>query len=139
MVEDNPADAQVLEMALRRSGVPIEILLLCDGEKAVEYLSAGGRRHCDVVLLDLNLPKVNGFEVLSRIKAREDLRYLPVVVMSGSTDAGDVERCYREGASSYICKHSRLQEILDTAAQFAAYWSSCVELPSHLPSSPRAA
>jgi len=130
LIEDNPADAQVLEMALRRAGVPVDLHLLSDGEEAVEYLTGSGRPSCDLVLLDLNLPKLSGFEVLSQIKSHEHLKDLPVVVMSGSANAEDVERCYRGGASSYICKRSRLQEILDSTAKFAAYWANCVELPS---------
>jgi len=130
IIEDNPADAQILQMALERAGVPLEIIHLDDGAKAMEYLSAGKSSHCDLVLLDLNLPRLSGFEILERIRASEELAGLPVVVTSGSADAADVDRCYRAGANSYICKPAHLVDILTAAARIVAYWSQCVTLPS---------
>src|SRR5262249_53093607 len=99
MVEDDPAEAQMLQMALRQGSPPPEIVLLEDGMQVLEYL-AGDRDHshlCDLVLLDLNLPRLSGFEVLERIRADEHLRSLPVVLMSGSVDPAEVERGYRLG------------------------------------------
>ncbi|HEY1755442.1 MAG TPA: response regulator [Bryobacteraceae bacterium] len=133
IVEDNPADAQMLQMALERAGRPLQIVLREDGVKAVEYLTDGNPCKCDLVLLDLNLPRLSGFEVLERIRSNEELQSLPVVVMSGSADAGDVNRCYRAGANSYICKRTHLVDILTVAAQIVTYWSQCVKLPSGSP------
>jgi CheY-like chemotaxis protein len=130
LVEDNPADAEMLEMALQQVGAPVTIVRLDDGVKAIEYLSqAHATRQHDLVLLDLNLPRLSGFEVLERIRAREDLRSLPVVVMSGSSDPGDIERCYRSGANSYICKPAHLEAIFFTIQNLVAYWSKVVLLP----------
>ena len=133
VVEDNPSDAQMLRQALERSGIPTEVTFLDDGAKALEYLDgpAGHARprQFDILLLDLNLPVVSGFEVLEHIRASEDLKSLPVIVMSGSSDPREVERCYRTGANSYICKPTHLQEIFSTVAQMVAYWST-VMLPS---------
>jgi CheY-like chemotaxis protein len=133
IVEDNPADAQILQMALERAGVPLDIALREDGVKAIEYLADGNPARCDLVLLDLNLPRLSGFEVLERIRSCEELQSLPVVVLSGSADAGDVDRCYRSGANSYICKPTHLVDILTVAAQIVTYWSQCVKLPSGSP------
>jgi CheY-like chemotaxis protein len=132
LVEDNPADAQMLRTALGKSGMPVEITHLEDGVQAVEYLSNQQNlaRFCDVVLLDLNLPRLTGFEVLEHIRGCEELKSLPVVVMSGSTNTDEIDRCYQAGANSYICKPIHLDEILATGAGFVAYWSSCVKLPS---------
>jgi CheY-like chemotaxis protein len=130
IVEDNPADAQILAMALERAGVALEIVVVEDGVKALEYLTAQNPDRCDLVLLDLNLPRFSGFEVLDRIRSTDDLKSLPVVVMSGSADVGDVNRCYRAGANSYVCKPTHLVDILSTAAQIVTYWSQCVKLPS---------
>ena len=131
LVEDNPADAEMLEMALEQAGAPVSIVHLDDGVKAMEYLSrVGTKQQYDLVLLDLNLPRLSGFEVLERIRAREDLKSLPVVVMSGSSDPGDVERCYRSGANSYICKPTHLEEIFFTIEHLVAYWSKVVLLPT---------
>ena len=133
LVEDNPADARMLETALRQAGTPTEVTLLTDGAKAIDYFcdDAGqGVRGCDLLLLDLNLPKVSGIEVLERIRACEDNKCLPVVVMSGSSASAEVKRCYEAGANSYICKPTHLDEIFSKVSKFVAYWAQCVELPS---------
>ncbi len=82
---------------------------------------------CDIVLLDLNLPRVGGFEVLEYIRQRKDLKSLPVIIMSGSTDVDEIDRCYQAGANSYICKPIHLDQILFTAASLLTYWSKCVK------------
>jgi len=112
--------------------MPVEITHVEDGVQAVECLAnqESLARCCDVVLLDLNLPRLTGFEVLEHIRGCEQLKSLPVVVMSGSTDTDEIDRCYQAGANSYICKPIHLDEILATAAGFVMYWSSCVKLPS---------
>jgi len=132
LVEDNPADVQMLRTALGKSGMPVEIIHVRDGVQAVEYLSnqQSLARFCDVVLLDLNLPRLTGFEVLEHIRGCDELKSLPVVVMSGSTNTDEIDRCYQAGANSYISKAIHLEEILATAAWFVAYWSRCVKLPS---------
>jgi chemotaxis family two-component system response regulator Rcp1 len=130
IVEDNPADAQIFRMALERADVPMEIVHLEDGVKAMEYLTGGNRGRCDLVLLDLNLPRLNGFEVLDSIRSSQELRSLPVVVLSGSADFEDIERCYRAGANSYVCKPEHLVDIMAVAVQIVTYWAQCVKLPS---------
>lgn len=131
LVEDNPADAQMLRTALGKTGMPVEITHVKDGVEAVEYLAHEHKpvQSCDVVLLDLNLPRLSGFEVLEHIRSCEDLKSLPVVIMSGSTNVDEIDHCYQAGANSYICKPIHLEEILSTAAWFVAYWSNCVKLP----------
>jgi CheY-like chemotaxis protein len=132
LIEDNPADAKMLQASLTRTGAAVEIIRIEDGEKAIKYLAAGRTvaSHCDIVLLDLNLPRVNGFEVLEYIRSCKELKGLPVIVMSGSTDADEIDRCYQAGANSYISKPIHLDEILFTAASLVTYWSNCVKLPS---------
>jgi CheY-like chemotaxis protein len=133
LVEDNPADAHMFRTALAQTGASIDVVSLTDGTDAVEYFSDDNvddvLRNCDLVLLDLNLPRISGFEVLEHIKASEHLKRLPVIVMSGSSDPAEIERCYHIGANSYICKPTHLEEIFDTAVQFIAYWSHCAKLP----------
>ena len=134
LIEDSPADAHMLRTALEQTGIPIDIATIADGVEAMEYFSEANAervlRECDLVLLDLNLPRISGFELLQRIKTSVDLRRIPVIVMSGSTDSSEIKRCYHAGANSYICKPNHLDEILDAATQFVAYWSNCVQLPS---------
>jgi CheY-like chemotaxis protein len=131
LVEDNPADAEMLKTALEQAATSVEVVLLEDGMKAMEYLTRNVLGPHDLVLLDLNLPRVNGFEVLERIRANDDLKSLPIVVMSGSSDPTEIERCYRAGANSYICKPTHLDEIFSTIEQLVTYWSKCVKLPSN--------
>ncbi|MGB6943677.1 MAG: response regulator [Bryobacteraceae bacterium] len=135
LVEDNPADAQMLLTAFQKTGMPLEITQVEDGVEAIEYLARNGKGSpiCDVVLLDLNLPRLSGFEVLEQIRSSDDLKRLPVVIMSGSTNMEEIDRCYQAGANSYICKPIHLDEILSTAAWFVAYWANCVKLPSKRP------
>lgn len=130
LVEDNPADARILETALARAGAPTTVVVLENGRKAVDYFTGAGPVECDVALVDLNLPLVSGFEVLEAIRASKTLRSLPVIVLSGSSSPADVDRCYQAGANSYICKPVHLDEIYAMAARFVAYWTECVKLPS---------
>src|SRR5437899_2320797 len=119
LLEDNPADSEMLAMAMDRAGAATDIIQIEDGVAAVEYferVNAGsGPREFDLVLLDLNLPRMNGFEVLERIRACENLKSVPVIVLSGSSAAPDVDRCYRAGANCYLCKPSHLDEIFAMA------------------------
>jgi CheY-like chemotaxis protein len=128
LVEDNPADAQMLRTSMVKTGLPLEIIRVEDGEKAIGYLATSPS--CDIVLLDLNLPRVGGYEVLEYIRNRKELKRLPVIIMSGSTDVDEIDRCYQAGANSYICKPIRLDEILSMAVALVTYWSTCVKLPS---------
>jgi len=130
-VEDNPPDAQMLRTALGKTGLPVEITHVKDRLEAVECLANEQKalQSCNVILLDLNLPRLSGFEVLEHIRSTEELKSLPVVIMSGSTNSDEIDRCYQAGANSYICKPIHFEEMLSTAAWFVAYWSKCVKLP----------
>ena len=105
--------------ALQQTGISCDIDVLEDGFKAMEYLCAGNGHgpRCDLVLLDLNLPGISGFEVLECIKTTNKLKMLPVIVMSGSSSYEDIDRCYSAGANSYISKPSQLEDILALAGR----------------------
>ena len=134
VVEDNPADALMFRIALEETGTPVRIIPITDGVQALAYFAEHRARQvlaeCDLVVLDLNLPRVSGFEVLQWIKGSNELRILPVVVMSGSRNTIEIDRCYLAGANSYVCKSTHVDEIFATAVKLIAYWSSCAELPS---------
>jgi CheY-like chemotaxis protein len=132
LVEDNPADARILQTAFARAGGAATTIVIENGRDAIEYFSVLGPDPlpCDIALMDLNLPQVSGFEVLEAIRASESLRGLPVVVMSGSSSQTDVDRCYRAGANSYICKPIHLDDIFAMAVRFVTYWTECVKLPA---------
>ena len=132
LVEDSLADAHIFRFALKQTGISLDIDVLEDGFKAMEYLCAGNGHgpRCDLVLLDLNLPGLSGFEVLERIKAIDQLKRVPVVVMSGSSSHEDIDRCYLAGANSYISKPTQLEDILVMAGRLVAYWFDCAKLPN---------
>jgi CheY-like chemotaxis protein len=134
VVEDNPADALMFRIALEETGTPTKIIPITDGVEALAYFAEHRApqvlAECDLVVLDLNLPRVTGFEVLEWIKSSNELRILPVVVMSGSRNTFEIDRCYRAGANSYVCKSTHVDEIFATAVKLVAYWSSCAKLPS---------
>ncbi|HXJ43959.1 MAG TPA: response regulator [Bryobacteraceae bacterium] len=133
LVDDNPADAVIFQTALRRTGAPVEIMLMTDGREAVDYLTQKNgdrvRAKHDLLLLDLNLPGLSGFEVLESIRACADIRSLPVVVMSGSNNPADIDRSYMLGANSYVLKATNLHDILETGSELVTYWSRCAQLP----------
>ena len=135
IVDDNPADAKILLMALAKRDPAIETVVLEDGAKAVDYFSnaqkAGESAPCDLVLLDLNLPRVNGFEVLAFLKGDAELKKIPVVVLSGSSSQLDIERCYASGANSYFCKPVGIDEVFSMAAQLVSYWFNSVLRPGN--------
>src|SRR5436190_7894280 len=111
LVEDNPADVKITERALRESGFPVELLVVRDGQEAVDYLLRQGQhaddaswRSPDLILLDLNLPRLNGREVLDRIRNTPALKAVPVVVLTTSKRQEDVQEMYAAGANTYIEK-----------------------------------
>ena len=111
LVEDSFDDAELTMRSLKSSNFVNEIIWLKDGEEAVNYLQGKGEyedRDTSVkpklILLDLKLPKLSGIEVLERIKKDENLRKIPVVVMTSSKENTDLERCYELGANSYVVK-----------------------------------
>jgi CheY-like chemotaxis protein len=133
IVEDNPADAKTLRVALARRDADIETIVLEDGVRAIEHFSRsitnGHVNPPDLVLLDLNLPIVSGFEVLEFLKSDPQLKKLPVVVLSGSSSQHEIERCYAAGANSYFCKPTGIQQFFDMAAELVTYWFEHARLP----------
>jgi len=134
IVEDDPADAKLLRLALADRNPSIETLILDDGAKAVDFFSKarseGEIAPCDLVLLDLNLPRVSGFEVLEFLKSTEGLKKIPVVVLSGSSSQHEIERCYGSFANSYICKPIGVDEVFKMAAHLISYWFDCAKRPA---------
>ena len=107
VVEDDPGHARLIEKNLRRSSVTCEIVKLTDGQQVLEYLSANGKAAESagvVVLLDLNMPGLSGYQVLQRLKAHERTRSIPVVVLTTTDDAGEIKRCYDLGCNAYVIK-----------------------------------
>ena len=134
LVEDNPDDEALTIMALRKCGVVNEIVVKRDGAEAVSYLtqpvSADSPRPA-LVLLDLKLPKINGLEVLQQIRAIENTKLIPVVVLTTSNEDEDIVRSYSYGANSYVRKPVDFEAFQESVRQLGLYWLSINE-GSHL-------
>jgi chemotaxis family two-component system response regulator Rcp1 len=127
LVEDNPGDAQLVRMAFAEALPDARVSVAADGEAALARLREEGPP--DLLLLDLNLPRLSGHEVLEAIKADAALRRLPVVVLSSSEAEADVTRSYELGASSHIAKPGDVDALFALVETLARYWFGTVTLP----------
>jgi two-component system response regulator len=129
LVEDNPNDITLTLHAFQKSGISNTIVVVQDGEEALDYLFATGphsgrdtRVMPEVVLLDLNLPKIDGLDVLRRMRAEESTRRVPVVVLTSSNEERDLINSYNLGANSFVRKPVSFSEFLQAASQLGLYW-----------------
>ena len=136
LVEDNPADIKITQRALRESGMPVDLKVARDGEEAVAYLLREGPhaddpawRAPDLVLLDLNLPRLTGRQVLERIRHTPELRAIPVVVLTTSRRLEDVQDMYAAGANTYIEKPQDFNRFVEVLRIIQRYWLETALLP----------
>ena len=133
VVEDSPADIYLIRTSLSLGKIPKHLSVVTDGEEALEFLTRSGKYNeaprPDLILLDLNLPKMDGREVLERIKADPDLKRIPVLVLSTSKSDRDVSSAYEHHANCYLAKSNELDEYLGVVHAIESYWLSCVALP----------
>lgn len=129
LVEDNPDDEALTLRAFAKNNIGNKVVVTRDGAEALDYLFARnayrGRDVADLpqlVLLDLNLPKVNGLDVLRQIRADEATQLLPVVILTSSREEQDLVEGYRLGANSYVRKPVNFDEFLEAARQLGLYW-----------------
>jgi two-component system, chemotaxis family, response regulator Rcp1 len=127
LVEDNPGDVRLTREALREADVSVELIDVPDGEQAIAYLRAPARP--DLVLLDLNLPKMDGLEVLEAIRSDPELRRTPVIMLSTSGSARDVLACYERGANCYVVKPIDLDEFTALVQAINRFWLGVARLP----------
>jgi CheY-like chemotaxis protein len=133
LVEDNPGDALLVRMGLQRETTrQLCVANVGDGEEALDYLYRRNKYkdapRPKLVFLDLNLPKIDGRDVLKVVKQDADLATIPVVVLSTSESTADIDSSYRYGANSYIVKPRELTETLNTISLCRAYWLGVVRL-----------
>jgi CheY-like chemotaxis protein len=128
LVEDSPADAELTLRALRKGKVANSITWVKDGAEALEFIFRNGayagrpEQNPKLILLDLKLPKVDGIEVLRRIKADERTRVIPVVMVTSSAEGRDISESYKLGVNSYLVKPVDFDQISETVAKAGLYW-----------------
>jgi len=129
MIEDNTHDAELALRALAKHNLANKVFVVKDGAEALEYIFAAGAyaerdfaKKPKVILLDLKLPKVNGIEVLRKIKADEEMKLIPVVILTSSNEERDLRACYKLGANSYITKPMNFEKFSETVATLGLYW-----------------
>jgi two-component system, chemotaxis family, response regulator Rcp1 len=134
LIEDNFTDAALTIRALERGKVRHRLTLVRDGAEALEFLRREGRfaraPRPDLILLDLNLPRVDGRELLSDIKSDDDLSSIPVVIMTGSEDYEDELRSQRLNVEGYVTKPVDMPKFLEIVKELKDYWMSDVILPN---------
>lgn len=135
VVEDNPAEILLLEEVLAEAGVALELRVVNDGDEGLAYLRREGRyagaTRPDLIMLDLNLPGLDGRQVLKEIKADPELRAIPVIILSTSQSEEDIAECYRLQANCYISKPVSLEEFIEVIRAMELFWFRTVKLPNN--------
>lgn len=126
LIEDSPDDAEITLRSLRKRNIANSVAWVKDGAAALEFIfgtaPAPGLRCPKVILLDLRLPKVDGIEVLQRLKSDQRTRQIPVVALSSSTQDQDIQRCYELGVNSYVSKPVEFEDFAEAVAKLGLYW-----------------
>lgn len=140
LVEDNPDDVFLTERALKKACIENELLVARDGVEALAYLMCQQNFTCmnaacnpQLVLLDLKLPRIDGFEVLKQIRQNERTRLLPVVVLTSSAEEKDIIKSYAFGANSYVCKPVDYNRFVDLLQHLGQFWLELNCSPFSLP------
>lgn len=133
LVEDNPGDIRLTQEALKEGNIPNDLHVVKDGVEAIDYLKQRGkyadRGKPDIILLDLNLPRKDGREVLAEIKADENLKLIPVIILTTSDADSDILKSYKLHANSFITKPVDLDQFIYIIRQIETYWFTVVKLP----------
>ncbi|MCG8697194.1 MAG: response regulator [Bacteroidales bacterium] len=124
LIEDNPMDLDLTMRAFAKKKLENPIQVARDGEEALDYLKKWevGEQVPIVILLDLNMPKVSGLEVLKELKTHPDFKKIPVVVLTTSSESTDIESAYQLGANSYIVKPVNFEKFVEVTDQIDVYW-----------------
>jgi CheY-like chemotaxis protein len=129
LVEDNPLDVALTRRVFARQGTEIPISLAEDGQEAIEYLTSGNEPLPSLILMDVNMPRMDGIEALKEIRGNLALRHIPVIMLTTSTRSEDVLRSYAAGANSYLVKPVDLAEFQGVMDTLRHYWTEIVTLP----------
>ena len=133
LVEDNAGDVRLTREALREVGIAVDLVAVPDGEAAIDYLRGTGEHagaaRPDLILLDLNLPKKNGLEVLEEVKRDPALLRIPVIMLTTSSSARDVTACYDRGVNCYVVKPLDLDDFTALVQAINRFWFEVARLP----------
>lgn len=136
LVEDNMNDAEMTIRALKKNNIANNLVHVKDGAQALDFLLGSGdyqgrdvENKPKLILLDLKMPKVNGLEVLEKIKANENTRKIPVVVLTSSKEHPDIEKCYDLGVNSYIVKPVEFSNFVKAVSELGVYWMMINQTP----------
>lgn len=137
LVEDDPGDQELTRRALQHESLHVDLRIVHDGEQALDYLFRRGEFENpessptpDLVLLDLNMPKKNGREVLAEMKKNASVARIPVVVLTTSIQEADILRSYDLGCNSYIQKPVEIEQFISSVRKLGSYWFEVVTLPT---------
>src|SRR2546423_5772052 len=137
LVEDDPNDALLVRKAAQKTLSGIPFLVVSNGQEAIQYLKGEGvyadRARFpfpDIVLLDLKMPVMNGFEVLRWVRSQPKLKRLPVIILTGSVHENDTKTAYEEGANSYLVKPGSFNDLVETMRNVGEFWLGGTKLPS---------
>ena len=129
LVEDNATEAELFSEALKELLLPIELHVVSDGESAIETIF-GMDPGPDLVLLDINLPKMSGLEVLREIRSDHEFALLPVIILTNSNSDADVRNCYEARCNAYVQKPMGIDALMDLMRVLSRFWLELVTLPT---------
>ena len=135
LVEDDPQDVELTLSALTEHNLANEVVVVHDGVEALDYLFRSGTfadrvdSNPVVILLDLKMPRLDGIEVLRKIKSDATLKMIPVVILTSSRESKDLDECYKLGTNAYVVKPVRFPEFVEAVKQLAVFWVMVNEPP----------
>ncbi len=134
LIEDGEADQQLVARALRSAKIKTDLYIVDNGEDGLAFLRGDGEHRDsprpDLILLDLNLPRIDGKQVLREIRADEKLKEIPVVMLTTSAEESDIIESYRLGVNAYITKPVEVQDFMESVRKIEEFWFDLVMLPS---------
>jgi CheY-like chemotaxis protein len=140
VAEDDEDDRMLAAEAIVRAGLQSEVRFFEDGVELMDHLTEAavfdedGSLDREIILLDINMPRKDGWSVLEELKADERFKSIPVILLTTSSSQPDVERCYRMGANSFITKPQSFSGLVELVSEVSRYWFETVRLPGHVPS-----
>ena len=129
LAEDNLADAKLTTIAFQEIDDSLEVVHVADGQELIDFLRGQSHEDIALILLDLNMPRMGGIEVLKEMYQDSDLKHLPVVVLSSSAHETDIKSCYDNGANAYVCKPIDINEFHESIRSIAHFWGEINVLP----------